>query len=163
MTSGEAAAQAPSKQPFERDGRWWFERDGELLVFDDDSGEWAPSSDRPTHPSGRGPASSPATTGPAPGENQQPQEPSGEAGNRPGSISGEGATQTMTRASGEGVAAQKVTDELSDEGAIRPVTDGMPGDNEPGAEPGMFWRCSICSAINGVTISACRMCFTPRP
>ncbi|MGH2809051.1 MAG: hypothetical protein ACRDKT_17445 [Actinomycetota bacterium] len=30
-------------QPYQRDGRWWFERDGELLVYDDVKGEWIPA------------------------------------------------------------------------------------------------------------------------
>jgi hypothetical protein len=33
----------PEEKPFRRDGRWWFRRDDELLVYDDDSGEWVPS------------------------------------------------------------------------------------------------------------------------
>ena len=31
---------APEGQPFERDGSWWFRRDGELLVYDDATSEW---------------------------------------------------------------------------------------------------------------------------
>ena len=30
----------PEGQPFERDGQWWFRRDGELLVYDDTTSEW---------------------------------------------------------------------------------------------------------------------------
>jgi hypothetical protein len=30
-------------QPYQRDGRWWFERDGELLVYDEVKGEWTPA------------------------------------------------------------------------------------------------------------------------
>ncbi|MDQ3753033.1 MAG: hypothetical protein M3333_09135 [Actinomycetota bacterium] len=30
----------PEGQPFERDGSWWFRRDGELLVYDDATSEW---------------------------------------------------------------------------------------------------------------------------
>ena len=35
----------PEEQPFERDGRWWFKRGGELLVYDEGTGQWvaAPS------------------------------------------------------------------------------------------------------------------------
>jgi hypothetical protein len=33
----------PEEKPFRRDGRWWFRRDDELLVYDDASGEWLPS------------------------------------------------------------------------------------------------------------------------
>jgi hypothetical protein len=30
------------EKPFQRDGRWWFRRDDELLVYDESSGEWLP-------------------------------------------------------------------------------------------------------------------------
>jgi hypothetical protein len=33
----------PEEKPFQRDGRWWFRRDDELLVYDESSGEWLPS------------------------------------------------------------------------------------------------------------------------
>jgi hypothetical protein len=32
----------PEEKPFQRDGRWWFRRDDELLVYDEASGEWLP-------------------------------------------------------------------------------------------------------------------------
>jgi hypothetical protein len=32
----------PEEKPFQRDGRWWFRRDDELLVYDESSGEWLP-------------------------------------------------------------------------------------------------------------------------
>lgn len=34
----------PEEQPFERDGRWWFKRGGELLVYDEGTGQWVASS-----------------------------------------------------------------------------------------------------------------------
>ncbi len=30
----------PEEQPFERDGRWWFKRGSELLVYDEGTGQW---------------------------------------------------------------------------------------------------------------------------
>jgi hypothetical protein len=40
-----AAEPIPEEQPFERDGRWWFKRGDELLVYDEGTGQWtgAPS------------------------------------------------------------------------------------------------------------------------
>jgi hypothetical protein len=35
-----AVEEEPQDQPFERDGRWWFRRGDELLVYDEQSGEW---------------------------------------------------------------------------------------------------------------------------
>jgi hypothetical protein len=33
----------PQDQPFERDGRWWFRRGDELLVYDESTGQWQPT------------------------------------------------------------------------------------------------------------------------
>lgn len=53
----------PEEQPFERDGRWWFKRGGELLVYDEGTGQWvaapAPAA------GGGGIAAAPASTTPA--------------------------------------------------------------------------------------------------
>ncbi|MFN2524983.1 MAG: Ran-binding zinc finger domain-containing protein [Actinomycetota bacterium] len=35
-----AAGAEPQDQPFERDGRWWFRRGTELLVYDEGTGQW---------------------------------------------------------------------------------------------------------------------------
>lgn len=39
-TSGGLRGDEPEEQPFERDGRWWFKRGGELLVYDEGTGQW---------------------------------------------------------------------------------------------------------------------------
>jgi uncharacterized iron-regulated membrane protein len=46
---GTQAVQEPQEQPFERDGRWWFRRGSELLVYDEGTGQWiaAPETARP--------------------------------------------------------------------------------------------------------------------
>lgn len=33
----------PEEQPFEREGRWWFKRGGELLVYEEGTGQWVPA------------------------------------------------------------------------------------------------------------------------
>jgi hypothetical protein len=33
----------PQEQPFERDGRWWFRRGDELLVYEEQTGQWMPA------------------------------------------------------------------------------------------------------------------------
>jgi hypothetical protein len=38
-----AAQEEPQEQPFERDGRWWFRRGEELLVYEETSGQWVPA------------------------------------------------------------------------------------------------------------------------
>ena len=71
----------PHDEPFQRDGRWWFKRDDELLLYDEQSGEWraadAPPGNEPQVPVVTGPTE-PATalaadgvpTGDAPAEAQ---------------------------------------------------------------------------------------------
>lgn len=45
--AADAAADEPQEQPFERDGRWWFRRGSELLVYDEASGQWLPAQSAP--------------------------------------------------------------------------------------------------------------------
>lgn len=77
QTSGQVATpelrgDEPEEQPFERDGRWWFKRGGELLVYEEGTGQWvgaseassgsaAPSTSTSTFTA----TSAPATGGPA--------------------------------------------------------------------------------------------------
>ena len=46
----------PEEQPFERDGRWWFKRGGELLVYEESTGQWVAS------PAGAGVTAASAST-----------------------------------------------------------------------------------------------------
>lgn len=38
-----AHADDPQEEPFQRDGRWWFRRGDELLLYDETSGQWQPA------------------------------------------------------------------------------------------------------------------------
>jgi hypothetical protein len=38
-----ADADEPQDEPFQRDGRWWFRRGQELLLYDEASGQWQPA------------------------------------------------------------------------------------------------------------------------
>lgn len=55
--SATGAADEQEEQPFERGGRWYFRRDGELLVYDETTGEWVdaeqdqPQQEEPPPPS----------------------------------------------------------------------------------------------------------------
>jgi hypothetical protein len=42
QVASEESEPEPEEKPFQRDGRWWFRRDDELLVYDEASGEWLP-------------------------------------------------------------------------------------------------------------------------
>ena len=40
----------PEEQPFERNGRWYFKREGELLVYEEGTGEWVPAESTESKP-----------------------------------------------------------------------------------------------------------------
>jgi hypothetical protein len=54
-----SASQDPQEQPFERDGRWWFRRGSELLLYDEATGQWLPA---PSGPGGASSATQPMPT-----------------------------------------------------------------------------------------------------
>ena len=37
------AREMPEEQPIEREGRWWFKRGGELLLYDETTAQWVPA------------------------------------------------------------------------------------------------------------------------
>ena len=49
------ARDMPEEQPIERDGRWWFKRGGELLLYDETTAQWVPAP-MPEAPGGGEPA-----------------------------------------------------------------------------------------------------------
>lgn len=116
-------AEEPQEQPFERDGRWWFRRGDELLVYEERTGQWVG-------------APAPQTTGPQATETQ--------------------ATHTQTQTQPESAVVERGAEEPRDETQAE-------GSREFPEEPGPFWKCPTCGAVNGSMASSCRMCFTQRP
>ena len=41
---GPNPADMPDEQPVEHEGRWWFKRGGEILLYDEATGQWGPTS-----------------------------------------------------------------------------------------------------------------------
>ena len=41
-------ADDPQEEPFQRDGRWWFRRGNELLLYNEGTGQWEPAPDSST-------------------------------------------------------------------------------------------------------------------
>jgi hypothetical protein len=72
-----AAAEDPQEQPFERDGRWWFRRGDELLVYEEQTGQWVAAPEPST--SGSVAASS-TGGGAAPSQGEGSSESGGSAG-----------------------------------------------------------------------------------
>lgn len=57
-----AHADDPQEEPFQRDGRWWFRRGDELLLYDEASGQWQPA---PSDSPGASPTTTAGSTEPA--------------------------------------------------------------------------------------------------
>ena len=159
-TPEDSAPSSTRSEPFERDGRWWFERDGELLVYDEQRGEWVPDragpeatpTDEPRPQLDPDPTHVELAGGTEGGEQRRETDPPGDAFThpldepRPGDVSAPSA---------------------QDDGAPVTTTPGdAPADGgEEGAPEAAstYWKCPSCGVVNGSTASLCRMCFTARP
>jgi ribosomal protein L40E len=53
-----AHADDPQEEPFQREGRWWFRRGDEILLYDEATGQWQPAPDE----SGASAAGAPVAT-----------------------------------------------------------------------------------------------------
>lgn len=52
----QGALDEPEEQPFERNGKWFFRREGELLVYEEGTGEWIPADESDLQPAAPPPA-----------------------------------------------------------------------------------------------------------
>jgi hypothetical protein len=156
----------PEEQPFEKDGRWWFKRGGEVLVYDEQTGQWMPTTAPEKSPlvaSAEEPAL--ATTFSSVGSDPDPLEP------EVSSATTELPTYTTEREPilySDATPTSDVIPELVTDPNPEPEPEAEPEpepEPEPAAEtkPGSFWKCPSCGAVNGSTAASCRMCFTPRP
>ena len=160
-TSDVSEPTAPDEEgPFERDGRWWFRRDGDLLVYDEQLEEWVDPNAAPV-----------AEPEPAPTQEAEPvvtaaspdviePHPLDEAREWDGLDTREGATETAPAAGTtpiEEVSPAPIPEPVSAPAPITETTEGAQG------EAGTHWKCPACGVINGSTATSCRMCFAARP
>lgn len=165
-----SAAEADSERPYEEGGRWYYRRGGELLVYEEGTGEWVPagSSRGPVRPQVEAVAASsePSAAGvelaaepepvatPEPQPEPQPQ-PQPEPGPQPEpEPERQPVAQPSTSFGGQPIAP--VEDLSVDEPALEAT-------QETPAAGDSFWKCTSCGAVNGSTAATCRMCFAPRP
>ena len=162
-TDGPADVSEPTSPdeegPFERDGRWWFRRDGDLLVYDEQLEEWVdPNSTPAAQPEQvAAPDPEPAVTAPVPAVEAAPEvEP------HPLDEAREWTTRAETPPVAETTSLEEVSpapipEPVSAPAPITETTEGAQG------EVGTHWKCPACGVINGSTASSCRMCFAARP
>lgn len=150
----------PEEAPFERDGRWWYRRDGELLVYDEQVEQWVDPNAADTSAAAAAPQSEPSATSPTPDpmgvsvyDSPQPdveleQHPLDEA-------KGWDATPSTHAPIPEPVSPPE------------PITaEAEPDEEEQQSgeqNSGSHWKCPACGVINGSTATSCRMCFSARP
>jgi hypothetical protein len=146
--------------PYEQDGRWWFRRGAELLVYDEQLEQWVDPSATSEDPAA--PAVEPEPVAAAP-EPVTQTEPVAEPEPHPLDEAREWTPERRDTAP-EPVATTEVT---SPAAISEPVNAPAPiaqdsGSHEQAASGG-HWKCPSCGVINGSTASSCRMCFGARP
>ncbi len=130
-----AAQDGPREQPFERDGRWWFKRGDELLVYDEVTSQWVTAETAAASPTGGFDLSGSSQNAGAGGSSAARRETSGAP--EPSL-----AAQPASNATTETAAEQSELEEQT--------------------VAGQGWKCSSCGAVNASSSSTCRMCFAAR-
>ena len=152
--------------PYERDGRWWYRRDGELLVYDERLEEWVDPNalEARTGPPENEPLADPG----APAERQEsmgtsvtdPPEPVGQP---------DSEAHPLDEAKGWDATPSTfapIPEPVSPPEPITQVETGTDPTDEPkpmASESTSHWKCPACGVINGSTATSCRMCFAARP
>lgn len=176
--AGEATGE-DSERPFERGGRWYFRRSGELLVYEEGTGEWVPAeAHAETAAVHRQTEAIDASNEPAAADGDHG---GGNEDLAPETATHESlATEPSTSFAGQPLATAEeqvatLGDQTVDEGAVATgfeepgagavdLDEAAAASEEPAARSAeSFWKCASCGAINGSTATSCRMCFAARP
>jgi hypothetical protein len=165
----------PEEQPFERDGRWWFKRGDELLVYEERSGQWQPAPSPTVQALATNPTSAQAgaiaaelaslsdaepprrysTEAQTDAEPEAEEPPVETAAPTPYESPSPATVQEPATASEEPPAATPTTTSSTE-----PPPETPPKTQE--WTSGSFWKCPSCGAVNGSTAASCRMCFAAR-
>jgi hypothetical protein len=165
----------PEEQPFERDGRWWFKRGDELLVYDEVEGQWQPvagaTAPAPTPAVITNPTSAEAgainaelasLSGDAPSVYRGAETTESPAATEPEPALGSPAATPVVESAAPDATSEMATVDTSD--ADKPASGASEEPVQPVQEwkSGSFWKCPSCGAVNGSTATSCRMCFAAR-
>jgi hypothetical protein len=171
VSSTAGADEPDSERPYERGGRWYFRRSGELLVYEEGTGEWIPATSAPADESEPEPAArqepvaaqepEPITTSPVQSHAEEVA-----ASTEPAAAEPDVAEQSQPSTSFGGQPVATVDDvdlhESSESERGFEVAEAQTEQNIA-QQSESFWKCPSCGAVNGSTATTCRMCFTPRP
>lgn len=152
--------------PYEQDGRWWFRRDGELLVYDEQLERWvdgnAPSNESVAVSDPHAPATPEPAAQADPVGGPEPH-PLDEA--REWTAPERRETAQVSTVSGSGAESPAVADVTSPAPVPEPVNAPAPIVEDAGSQGASagHWKCPSCGVINGSTAASCRMCFAARP
>jgi hypothetical protein len=169
--------------PYERDGRWWFRRGAELLVYDEQLEQWVDSNaatdegatpetvaqPEPVTQAEPAPAAQPepvAQAEPVPDPEPEPH-PLDEAREwtaredktSPIPLAGEPVPSAAT----EVTSAAPIPEPVSAPPSIAEDPGGEQAAAQEQPASSGHWKCPSCGVINGSTASSCRMCFGARP
>ncbi len=129
------AQDGPQEQPFERDGRWWFKRGNELLVYDEVTSQWVAAETAAASPTGGFDLS--------------------------GSSQGAGASDSSAaREKTSGVPEPSLAAQPAPNATTETAAEQSGREEQTVA--GQGWKCSSCGAVNASSSSTCRMCFAAR-
>ena len=164
------AGEPPTDGPFEKDGRWWYRRGGELLVYDEQAEDWTtPESEAAAEQAVTSMAVAPGTIEPHPLEEARGWDTAPVTRTSLDEPAAAPADEPVAAPADEPVAAPF---EEPVEPPTEPVATVAPEAVQPEQEvvptnladtSATHWKCPSCGVINGSTAPTCRMCFAARP
>ena len=139
--------------PYEKDGRWWYRQDDELLVYDDRTEQWVVPELHPLEEARGWDTASvePAAPVSSPPVETAPVEPA------PAPVE---PTPAPVAATPEPVSAAPIPEPVD---PPAPIATGEAAEDDDSPQMAAHWKCPACGVINGSAATSCRMCFAARP
>ena len=161
--AAEPAPELPQEEeavegPFEKDGRWWYQRGDELLLYDERTESWVDPNE-PTNTE-QEPVASRAVGQESPRPAIKPHVLEEARGWDTAPI----PETTPPPATVEPTSAAPIVEPVDPPVEPIAVTPAAAAPTEgDGTAAAAHWKCPSCGVINGSTATSCRMCFAARP